>query len=261
MEERLVDRDIAAYENPNIIEEAILGRANGLFLYAKLSMDVFLEPGADTCEVLKNLPADLSVMYDDLLRNHAKRSGVPNDLQLLVLQAVTHATRPLRLLEITEMVSAVYDGLQFHGICTPSKTKEWVRATCGPLLEILPDETVSVVHHSLTEFLKGFTRSSEANESSYPVFRPNPTNKSLAVSCLKYLRHGCLDKHEVKKQSDFDNIWGGWDDDWEAMERAKAVKQAKADLRLRFPFQEYAANNWPEHARRASNAGADITYF
>lgn len=33
--------------------------------------------------------------------------------------------------------------------------KAIVREACGPLLEILEDETVSVIHHSLTEFLYG----------------------------------------------------------------------------------------------------------
>lgn len=57
LEEGQVDLDIAAYvqyklrsssiakEEWSSIQEAIPGRANGLFLYAKMSMDVLLEPG------------------------------------------------------------------------------------------------------------------------------------------------------------------------------------------------------------------------
>lgn len=33
-------------------------------------------------------------------------------------------------------------------------TKELVRGAIGPLLEVFPDETLCVVHHSFTEFLK-----------------------------------------------------------------------------------------------------------
>ncbi|KAJ6103905.1 hypothetical protein N7486_004127 [Penicillium sp. IBT 16267x] len=65
LEERLVDVDISVYvqyrlrsssilpEYRELIVEAIPGWANGLFLYAKLSMDAFLEPGADARKVLK----------------------------------------------------------------------------------------------------------------------------------------------------------------------------------------------------------------
>lgn len=164
LEERLVDLDIAAYvqyrlrgssipkEHWGIIEEAVPGRANGPFLYAKFSMDAFLEPGADVHEVLKTLPADLNVMYDELLREHLKRSNISSEIQFLILQLVTHATRPLRLLEIAEVINTVHAS---GGNKSLKETKDLVKAACGPLLEILPDETVSVVHHSFTEFLKG----------------------------------------------------------------------------------------------------------
>jgi hypothetical protein len=54
--------------------------------------------------VLNKLPANLNVMYDGLLREHAEHSNVPKDLQMLILQSTTHATRPLRLLEVAEMI-------------------------------------------------------------------------------------------------------------------------------------------------------------
>jgi hypothetical protein len=103
-----------------------------------ISMDASLEPGADVYEVLKVLPADLNVMYNDLLHQRAIRSAVPNDLQLLVLQFVTHATRPLRILEISETAKSVKGPSTNRSL---KETKVLVRAACGPLLEILPDET------------------------------------------------------------------------------------------------------------------------
>lgn len=167
-------------------------------------MDAFLEPGANVHEVLKALPTDLNVMYNGLLREHAKRSNVSDEIQLLVLQFVTHATRPLRLLEIAEVMNTVHFSSGNHSL---KETKELVRAACGPLLEILPDETVSVVHHSFTEFLKGFTRSSDSDDSAYPVLHSGSTNQCLAVACLDYLRSGCLDNQMVKKRSDNDKFY------------------------------------------------------
>ncbi|KAJ5208065.1 hypothetical protein N7449_002444 [Penicillium cf. viridicatum] len=254
LEEKLVDLDIAAYvqyklrhssiapESWRVIEEAIPGRANGLFLYAKLSMDAFLEPGADANEVLKVLPADLNVMYNNLLHGHAIRSAVPEDLQHLVLQFVTHATRPLRILEIAEMAKSVQGPTADRSL---KETKDLVRAACGPLLEILPDETVSVVHHSFTEFLKGFTRSSESDDTTYPISQPGSANKCLAIACLEYLRSGCLVDHQMKETTD----------KWEYVD---PKDNDQRELKLLSLFLEYAAHNWYIHIRRAVLAGEDM---
>ncbi|CAI7609372.1 unnamed protein product [Penicillium glandicola] len=255
LEEKLVDLDIAAYvqyklrhssvapESWSVIEEAIPGRANGLFLYAKLSMDAFLEPGADAHEVLKALPADLNVMYNDLLHEHARRSAVPEDLQLLVLQFVTHATRPLRILEIAEMTKSVQALTTDRSL---KETKVLVRAACGPLLEVLPDETISVVHHSFTEFLKGSTRSSESDDTIYPILRPGSTNKRLAISCLKYLQSGCLAIRKIKETTN-------------QREYIPPRNEEHREIKLQFPFLEYAADNWYTHIRRAVSAGSDMS--
>lgn len=59
-----------------IIADAVPGRGNELFLYAKLAMGAFLEPGANINAVLSQLLADLNAMYTDLLKEHGQRSGV-----------------------------------------------------------------------------------------------------------------------------------------------------------------------------------------
>ncbi|KAJ5771991.1 hypothetical protein N7520_002520 [Penicillium odoratum] len=258
LEERLVDLDIAAYvqyklrgssiaqENWSAIQEAIPGRANGIFLYAKMSMDVFLEPGANVQEALNALPTDLNTMYNEMLREHAQRSNVPSELQLLILQFVTHATRPLRLLEIAEMLN-----IQSKCNQTLKETKDLVRTACGPLLEILPDETVSVIHHTFTEFLKGYTRSRSTKNFEYPIFEVGSTNLRLAMECLCYMRAGCLDKIEItlpipsESQSRFSD----------------RKEKKKLEVRLQFPFLEYAANNWYKHARLAEESDQNLEMF
>ncbi|KAJ5904244.1 hypothetical protein N7504_006627 [Penicillium tannophilum] len=254
LEEKLVDVDIAAYvqfklrnssidkEDWSAIQKAVPGRANGMFLYAKMSMNAFLEPGAHVQDVLDALPMDLNAMFNELLREHARRSNVPSELQSLILQFVTHATRPLRLLEIAEVLNA-----NSGNSSTLKETKDLVRAACGPLLEILPDETVSVIHHSFTEFLKGYTRSSVLKESEYPIFAPGSTNLRLALACLGYLRAGCLDKVEITKTIPSNS-----------RSRLSDGKETNRELRLQFPFSEYAANNWYKHAYRAEKSGEDL---
>ncbi|KAJ5987256.1 hypothetical protein N7451_011621 [Penicillium sp. IBT 35674x] len=255
LEEGLVDVDIAAYvqyklrnstiaeENWSAIQKAVPGRANGMFLYAKMSMNAFLEPGAHVQDVLNALPMDLNAMFNELLREHARRSNVPSELQLLILQFVTHATRPLRLLEIAEVLNANSDSNS-----TLKETKDLVRAACGPLLEILPDETVSVIHHSFTEFLKGYTRSSVLKESEYPIFEPGSTNLRLALACLGYLRAGCLDKMEITQIIPRKS----------RNRKSNGKETQDREIRLQFPFSQYASNNWYKHAYRAEKSGENL---
>nr|XP_036584003.1 ankyrin repeat-containing protein [Colletotrichum truncatum]KAF6793262.1 ankyrin repeat-containing protein [Colletotrichum truncatum] len=253
LEEDLVDIDIASYVQSRLstssipkeehvaIQKAVPGRANGLFLYAKLAIDAFLRPGANIQEVLRELPADLNVMYNDLLRQHAERSGVPNDTQLLILQWVTHASRPLRLLEIAEMLSVT---TQSEDKPSLRETKDLVRAACGPLLEIMPNETICVVHHSLTEFLNGSTR--EPDAQGYPILDFGSTHNSLAICCLSYLQSGCLDEVQVRLRS-FNS------DEYE---------RNSMDMNQRWlstPFLRYALSNWYIHVRKAASVGFDQT--
>ena len=242
LEENMVDRDISTYVQHTlsqsniphsgwqVIADAVPGRANGLFLYAKLVMDAFLQPGADINTVLSQLPKDLNFLYTDLLKEHAQRSGVAPSIQHLILQSVTHATRPMRLLELAEMIRL----LSPDGATRDLKaTKDLVRAACGPLLEILPDETVSVIHHSFTEYLKGTTRPGD-DGSGYPILQMGEAHEQLALACLCYLCCGPLDAVG-------DDFVSG------VVERA----------RLEHPFFEYAFSNWDHHIRNSEAAGHD----
>ncbi|KAG8157059.1 hypothetical protein KVR01_013049 [Diaporthe batatas] len=242
LQEKMVDADISTFvrwglentsichEDRQLIQEAIPGRANGLFLYAKLAMDAFLEPGANIKAVLDSLPADMNQMYTDLLREHSHRSGVPDAIQRRILQLVTHATRPLRILEIAEMINVTHNKNTDQDL---RSTKDLVRTACGPLLEILADETICVIHHSLTEYLKGTTRLPD--DDGYPVLDFGETHASLGSACVAYLLSGIFD--EVEKPQD-----------------TKDIK-----LKLKYPFLVYALNSWHVHVARSTAAGYDQT--
>ncbi|TQN65279.1 Serine/threonine-protein phosphatase 6 regulatory ankyrin repeat subunit A [Colletotrichum shisoi] len=267
LQETVVDVDISTFvqqglaasnippEERKMIREAIPGRANGLFLYAKLAMDAFLEPDANVKDVLGSLPANMDTMYTDLLREHSRGSGVHDDVQRLILQWATHATRPLRLLEMADMVSVAYPGNATRDL---SAAKDVVRAACGPLLDIMPDETVCVIHHSFTEYLKGTTTRSARHDTGYPVLRLGETHANLGSACLRYLQAGCLDEVIEKKEK--------------KKKKKKIMKQfisprrlqhgsgdTDAELKLKHPFLAYAINNWHVHLERSTRAGQEQT--
>ena len=67
-------------------------------------------------------------------------------------------------------------------------TKYVVRAVCGPLIEILVDETVSIIRHSFTEyFIDPEKDTAEADEYSLPSIVPAISHKDMAISCVNYL--------------------------------------------------------------------------
>ncbi|KAM0426586.1 hypothetical protein ACHAPT_008279 [Fusarium lateritium] len=255
LEEKMVDADISKYvqytlsnsaipkSDWEVIMNAVPGRANGLFLYAKLALDAFLEQGADITHVISRLPADLNVLYTDLLKEHACRSGIAEEIQSLILKAVTHASRPLRLLELAEMIQVVSPDGSTRDLKT---TKSLIRAACGPLLEILADETVSVIHHSFTEYLKGTTRSDD--DPGYPILRRGATHAAIATSCLHYLQAGCLDS-VVLEDPRGSSPWY----------QEEPNQPLGLESRLKHPFFEYAVNNWAHHANRSEVAGHDQT--
>ena len=261
LEEKHVDCDIAEYvehrlrgspissAKHSVIKKAVPGRANGIFLYAKLAMDAFLEDGTDAAidKVLETLPEDLNIMYTNLLHEHARRSGVPGELQLLILSWVTHASRPLRLLELAEMIRAT-ERKELAGAGL-SAIKDLVRSACGPLLEILPDETISVVHHSLTEFLKGSTRKS-GTASGYPTLDEGTTHSRLAVACVSYLLSGCLDDVGVMVETVHRQAFHLLTDP-----RRGKLQPDNEPVRLNHPFLAYGLENWHVHVRKAQTNG------
>ncbi|KAI0394843.1 ankyrin repeat-containing domain protein [Xylariaceae sp. FL0594] len=260
LDETAVDKDISAFvqgqlnlvsitdSERELIMEAVPGRANGLFLYARLAMDAFLKPGANIRHVLATLPQDLNDMYTDLLAVHSLRSGVPPDIQRLIFQFATHASRPLRLIEVAEILERTcfsQAGGDFK------EKKEMVRAACGPLLEILLDETVCVVHHSFTEYLMDSSRPDTSND--YPPLKQGPTHNTLALICLSYLEYVLS---AVKSQLQ------GWPENPKsiplALRRIDDVPYpGKTQLRLKYPFFEYAAANWCVHVTKSTLAGYD----
>ncbi|KAK8073628.1 hypothetical protein PG994_004527 [Apiospora phragmitis] len=139
-------------EKEELVKQTICERAQGLFLHAS-------EQTLPGC--LERLPRNLREVYDAMLLEHAKRSGVSQEEQARILMCVTHSTWPLRLIELGYLVARMKstDDLK--------EGKALVKASCGRLLEILEDESVSVIHHSFTEFLHYEARGSSSSPFLY----------------------------------------------------------------------------------------------
>ena len=176
-----------------------------------------------------------------MLLDHSLRSRVPQELQLTILRWVTHSSRPLQLLELAGMLDSLCESEQ-----KAKGTKDLVRRACGPLLEILEDETVSVIHHSFTEFLVDVSRDGRpapgSIHSQFPVISTPSTHLHLALTSLKYLSSGCLSEWEMEGR------------DGEYFHHGSTGTQRA--IILRYPFLDYAMKNWYIHASKLSTNNA-----
>ena len=258
----LIDHDIAIYvesrlsatdlpqETKTAIQQTIRGKSEGLFLYARLMMDDLFDSGKlqidHIHDALSKLPTGLGDMYTTMLLDHSVRSGVPQELQFLILQCVTHSSRPLRLLEIASIIDfarkTTVPDLVVKATGVPQDTKSIIRAGCGPLLEILEDETVSIIHHSFTEFLVDPDRT-VAGPNHFPRIVFTKTHRTMALLCIDYLRTD-------------------WFNDWEITEspkrRHREPNSSAGRVRMKYPFLDYAINHWHYHLSEYDGSDEEI---
>ncbi|KAH7032555.1 ankyrin repeat-containing domain protein [Microdochium trichocladiopsis] len=224
-------------EDRTLISAVVPGRSKGSYLFAKLAMDCLTRPGADVPAALEQLPQNLDAMYAALLKEHALSSGVDEDTQLLILQLTTHATRPLTVREIASVLDVVARGCASGEEWDPRATKDLVRLACGPLLQILPGETVNVAHHSFTEFLTGGHHHDggyradgalgDADRGS-PILEAGAAHMRLSLACLKYLNEKVL---------------------------GQPFMRPGAATEVEDTFAKYAGISWFVHAGKATAAG------
>lgn len=246
---RAVESDIATYIDQRLVQqeqrplteeqqakikETICQKAEGLFLYARLILDQLMEqPTTPVDQHLQGLPESLEEMYVNLLHEHATRSGAGLPFQSWLLSWITHSTRPLR---VTELATLALSMLDQAGLKKDQDAKLMVRTACGPLLEVLENETVQVIHHSFTEFLLDSQRPTAKESDSnawFPAFEPTATHRYLTLSIINYLLSGCFN---------------GWEYDWREFSGDGFGKEHHAVI-VRFPFLQYAVQGLIDHAQ------------
>ncbi|KAK5057680.1 hypothetical protein LTR84_011681 [Exophiala bonariae] len=249
---RLVEGDVAAYishriksqqeraltnEEQSAIKSTLCSKGSGLFLYSRLMLDELLQKTGTIQGKLKKLPSSLGEMYIDLLKEHSVRSGAGVDFQALLLSWIVHAARPLRLSELTALVNSLRDR---GGLKEAQDAKDMVRTSCGPLLEVLEDGTLHVIHHSFTEFLLDTARDTSTVSSEpdrwFPTLLPINGHRSFVSVCIDYMCSGCFESWVVQ--------------DREVIYISLDSIQKRETFLLQFPLLSYATENWLYHAAR-----------
>ncbi|KAL2266781.1 hypothetical protein VTJ83DRAFT_6133 [Remersonia thermophila] len=241
-----------AEEKRDLIRQTICGRANGLFLHARLAIDNLaqglregrVDPAQLPQQLDELLPSTLRGVYEGMLREHARRTGSTADQQAQMLACVTRASRPLRLIELGSLAARLMCGGDLR------RGKDLVRAGCGKFLELLEDETVSVIHHSFTEFLNDEERRGDAGPGAFPVLDDSEAHAALAVLLLDYL-DGCphydgaaMDDRRTPASSPEEERRRQLD--WKSHKHT-VVAKARSDTRVAHPLVEYASSNLVFH--------------
>lgn len=205
LEEEKIHEDIRTFVKQNLgqplaarqpaqledLVNMISQRSGGLFLYARLMVDQVL-PAIERGELVgvEKMPMGLQEMYNTVLFQQAQAPGIDTNMQVFLLGCVTHSFRPLRLRELAALLQEYI--LDTNGTSASlSDAKLLVKQACGPLLDILDDETVQVLHHSMTEFLLGERSETLAagalNAPRFPVISSDISHKRLAMMSLSVL--------------------------------------------------------------------------
>jgi ankyrin repeat protein len=202
-----------------------------------------------------SLPVGLEEMYNKMLFQQALTLNIEISIQVFLLECATHASRNLRLNELANFLQ-----FKFPVSMIPESPKAIARTACAPLLEIMEDETVQVIHHSFTEFLLDGQRAARLGPAArqFPVLDPQDVHRKLAMASLEYLQSGVLESQEQISGGVKDcgcdkdnNCECAGVDEMEA--RKNDIKPEKYDYqqaRLQYPFLDYAVNNWSYHASK-----------
>ncbi|KAI1654378.1 ankyrin repeat-containing domain protein [Daldinia decipiens] len=203
-----------------------------------LTMDqveaVFLAEGpVDISTLEETLPVGLEQTYTSLLAKQREENGINIDTQVFVLEAVTHSSRPLRLNELASLMKSVL-----------------VATCCAPLIEVFEDETLQVIHHSFTEFLRGEMRNLQNVDATiaFPIIESGKAHKHMSMNCEQ------SDNMTTESSVTYQKPRHLIDPDEEHHKRSHLGLKEEKDLfnyrkaRLRHPFLSYAVENWSYHA-------------
>ena len=222
-------------------------------------------------------PRHFAEFYVSMLAEHSARSGVPQHLQLAILQLVTHSVCQLKLIELASLLKFMCNDKSI----TIEEAQDLIRASCGQLLKVLEDESLSVVDQSFTEFLMDERRNENENNNSiftFPVIESSKAHGALALMCLRYLdasaRLGLLGD-ELGNPQEISELRDEEEDESEDDKTPKQIGSCKCnvfgthlcpfdsfadeetmgetprlkDLKLKMPLLHYAAVNWHHHLK------------
>jgi tetratricopeptide (TPR) repeat protein len=198
--------DIATYVSTKLQNSAVLSRhrekqrlqkqlidnADGMILWVELMIKELEDGCWDVDSVLSKPPRGLEAVYTAVLLRMS-RSAAISDIRH-VLQLCLAAARPFRLDELS-MGLALLKGLHsyedYRLVGNPDREGKDIVSKLNPLLTVLSDRTVQLVHNSVREFLLDLANTHLESMKDFSFDIAN--SHGIISSCLKrYLSFACF---------------------------------------------------------------------
>ena len=211
---------IASPEFGELIMSTIISRVTGMFLLARLYVDLLADipTKRGVRKALDRLPASVDDTYADAWNRISAQSPHKSELGKKILRWVIHATRPLRVSELREAL-AIEEGDE---IVDPEGLLDAAHLTsfCAGLLIINEKRQVlSLIHPTTQEYFNA------QKEILFPT-----AHEYIAAECITYLRlKPFRDQGPLQEYQAF---------------------RSRADS---YALLGYTAVNWGYHAQRARN--------
>ncbi|KAK6448633.1 hypothetical protein FP744_10004883 [Trichoderma asperellum] len=226
-------------EMPRVLEK-LKDRSSGMILYAKLMLDILSVKAANEDELLaemERIPENLSALYADRMNKITDKKFAKKILQWLVT-----CRRPLTLDSLRGVdIIGRYVGSEGRFDLDRDQPPEglgkdrsgndrfeaFLRENLLPLIEILPDKTVRLVHTTVSQFLLGEEIEEEgARCPSDLKVHLDVGHEDIAVSCVTYLR-------------------------WSLGSTRRAYNATSVAFLDNRDLREYAVLEWPYHCGRS----------
>ena len=250
--------------------ECLLAKSDGIFLWASLAIEslTYFHLGLDFDEFLRKLPVRLTDVYRTMLHKLFLQ-GRPQII-LSMIQSVAIALRPLTFGELGYILACMEGKARgekraCHS-ATSSEIRPWsekqirmyVQSSMGFLRAT--NTTVSIVHHTATEYLFD-----ENRKDNLPVLSKGEADFTISWECFLYLHHVFGDPERSPGGAASGYCNGFRDSSLGRYPREKRLGEtsgevARKDLLeavAKWPCLRYAAESWFIHARRSIEISKD----
>ena len=207
--------------------EQILTKANGSFLWVKLTLDTIRDSWhtrEDIRKAMLKVPEGMEPLYDRMLSTIINQSARNCEIAQEILTWAVCSFRPLRLSELQAALLPKFDGFV--------SLEDTIGQICGNFIHVNNDQVTLVhatAHHFLLNKTDGFISKHESHEH-------------LAIACLRYLS----------------------DDRWRhAFTLGPKVYAGASTVRLshyadEHPFLAYAVQHWAYHVNNSTCNSDDL---
>ncbi|KAL8766351.1 MAG: hypothetical protein Q9209_006878 [Squamulea sp. 1 TL-2023] len=205
---------------PSLIEETIIQKSDGMFLLAQLHVGALATKHSRKAirSALQSLPAELDNTYNEALQRINDQNREDAALAKKVLLWAFLASNPLTVVELQHAIGTMSLDNETELDEEDLPNADILISVCAGIV-IIDSETdvVRLVHYTTQEYF-------ERN----PILDPSVAQAEMTKTCITYLSLQHFGE-------------GPCDDDEALQDRFK-----------KYPFVSYAARNWGNHARTAS---------